>query len=77
MVPTSLGCWEKKRGGCGQSTWHGLPSVVAPPPPPQLSSWLLPLPVLVSGLLGRRQCQSAGSAGLATDLQSTQAVKAA
>lgn len=34
-------------------------------------------PTLVSGILGRRQCQSAGSAGLATDLQSTQAVKAA
>lgn len=43
-----------------------------------LSSWLLHhhCPTLVSGLLGRRQCQSAGSAGLATDLQSTQAVKA-
>lgn len=34
-------------------------------------------PVLVSGIWGWKQCQSAGSASLATDLQSTQAVKAA
>lgn len=34
-------------------------------------------PALVLRILGRRRCQSAGSADLATDLQSTQAVKAA
>lgn len=53
--------------------------IVSPPPSPPPRMAAVPVsvpPALVSGILGRRQCQSAGSASLATDLQSTQAVKA-
>lgn len=48
--------------------------VVTQLPPPALVS--VP-PALILRILGRVWCQSAGSAGLATDLQSAQAVKAA
>lgn len=48
---------------------------VGPSPKPGLLVSVLP--ALIMRILGRRWCQSANSAGVATDLQSTQAVKAA
>lgn len=65
----ALVCCEGTTRWCGQSGRRGpSPHAVLMAPVPL--AWGLRMP-------GRRQCQSAGSAGLAADLQSTQAVKAA
>lgn len=61
----------------GTNLMDGGDIVPPTPPHPRMAAVLVLVPpALVSGILGRKQCQSAGSASLATDLQSTQAVKA-
>lgn len=79
MLPLSLGRCEHEDEArqCEQylARLSQMMATVSPSPDPGLLVSVPP--ALIGRILGRRWCQSANSDGLATDLQSTQAVKAA
>lgn len=77
MPPLSLGCCEDETRRCEQYLARLSQMMVPTNPSPNPGLLVSVPPALIMRILGRRWCQSASSASLATDLQRTQAVKAA
>lgn len=77
MWPCLWAAMKMKQDMCEQYLARLSQMMVTASPSPNPGLLVSVPPALIVRILGRRWCQSASSAGLATDLQSTQAVKAA